>query len=406
MQRQLHRDLALSIHKIHQGKVSICPKIKNISYEDFSYIYTPYVAEVCRAISKDPSLKYDLTSIGNTIAIVTNGSRILGLGNIGPEAGHPVMEGKSLLFKILGGVDAYPLSINTTSYQDIVTFIQMIKPSISGVNLEDISQPDVFLAWQELQDIGIPVFHDDMEGTAIVIMAGIINAIRIVKKQLEKIRVVFIGGGSAGLGFAILWKDMGLPKENLTFIDRRGIISIHREDIKTNPVKTVIAQLSSQKQQRINEAIDGADILIGASSPGAIKPEYIEKMSDKPIIFALSNPIPEIFPEEAYKAGAFIVATGRSDFPNQLNNSLVFPGIFRGALSARATKITPRMKTETVYALVESINKPSTEKIVPRMNEKHVYYNIALKVAQAAIEDNVANIEYNKIVDDITTKLR
>ncbi len=403
MKKELHHDIALALHLAHNGKVEINSKLSDISFEDFAYLYTPYVAEVCRAIIDNPKLKYDLTSIGNTIAIITNGTRILGLGNIS-EAGHPVMEGKSLLFKILGGVDAYPLSINAPFYKDIVQFVKMLQPSISGVNLEDIKQPDAFLAWKELQNLSIPVFHDDMEGTAIVLMAGLINATRVVKKDLSSINVVFVGGGSAGLGFAMLWKDMDLPKDNITFIDRKGVISTNREDISNNPVKSLIASLSSGRGKSIIDAVQGADAIIGASSPGAIKPSYIKQMNDKPIVFAVSNPTPEIFPDEALKAGAFITATGRSDFPNQLNNSLVFPSIFRGTLSARATKITQNMKKAAVYALADSI-VPTKDRIIPRMDNKYIYQAVAIEVVKAAIKDNVANVDYEEALTDISKKL-
>ncbi|NOZ92112.1 MAG: NADP-dependent malic enzyme, partial [Dictyoglomi bacterium] len=366
MSNNIHRDLALGIHRAYKGKVSITPKIPHITYEDFAYLYTPYVADACRTIANDKSEKYNLTSVGNTIAIVTNGSRILGLGNIGPEAGHPVMEGKSLLFKVLGGVDAYPLSINAPSYKEIVAFVNALKPSVSGINLEDISQPDAFLAWQALQNIDIPVFHDDMEGTAIVLMAGLINASRVVGKTIEKMKVVFVGSGSAGLGFALLWSDMNLPTENIIFIDRKGVISLDRSDIRENPVKSQIANLSSGQGHTLDEVVDGADAIIGASSPGAIRLEHIKKMADKPIVFAVSNPVPEIYPEDAIKAGAYITATGRSDFSNQLNNSLVFPSLFRGTLSARANKITASMKKEAVYALADEVKKPRPDRIIPR----------------------------------------
>ncbi len=406
MSRDIHRDLALGIHRAYEGKVSITPKIPNITYEDFAYLYTPYVADACRAIAEEPDEKYNLTSVGNTIAIVTNGTRILGLGNIGPEAGHPVMEGKSLLFKVLGGVDAYPLSINALSYKDIVAFVKMLKPSVSGINLEDISQPDAFLAWESLQDIGIPVFHDDMEGTAIVLMAGLTNASRVVGKPIEQMKVVFVGSGSAGLGFALLWNDIGLPSKNITFTDRTGVISLDRPDIKDNPVKSQIARLSSGIGETLDDAVEGADVIIGASSPGAIKPEHIKKMSDKPIVFAVSNPVPEIYPNEALKSGAYITATGRSDFVNQLNNSLVFPSLFRGTLSAKASKITANMKKEAVYALADGVEKPRPDKIIPRMDEKHVYYHVAIRVAKVAIEDGVSEVEYKEALKDIATKLR
>ncbi len=406
MSNNIHRDLALGIHRAYKGKVSITPKIPHITYEDFAYLYTPYVADACRAIANDKSEKYSLTSVGNTIAIVTNGSRILGLGNIGPEAGHPVMEGKSLLFKVLGGVDAYPLSINAPSYKEIVAFVNALKPSVSGINLEDISQPDAFLAWQALQNIDIPVFHDDMEGTAIVLMAGLINASRVVGKPIEQMKVVFVGSGSAGLGFALLWSDMNLPTENIIFIDRKGVISLDRSDIRENPVKSQIANLSSGQGHTLDEVVDGADAIIGASSPGAIRLEHIKKMADKPIVFAVSNPVPEIYPEDAIKAGAYITATGRSDFSNQLNNSLVFPSLFRGTLSARANKITASMKKEAVYALADEVKKPRPDRIIPRMDEKHVYYHVAIRVAKIAVENGIAGVEYKDAVKDIAAKLR
>ena len=400
------KEWALALHSAHKGKVGIDVKIKNINYDDFAYLYTPYVAEVCRSIEKDPKQVYELTSKGNTIAIVSNGSRILGLGNIGPEAGHPVMEGKALLFKHLGGVDAYPLSVNAKDHREIEAFVKMIKPSVGGINLEDISQPDAFLAWQNLRDIDIPVFHDDMEGTAIVLMAGLINAARVVEKSLEKMKVVFVGAGSAALGFAILWKNMVLSPSNITFVDRKGVIKGERDDISTNPVKNYIATLSSGIGDSLDEIVDGSDAIIGASSPGAIKPTHIKKMADRPIVFAVSNPTPEIFPEEAKKAGAYITATGRSDFANQLNNSLVFPGLFRGILSSRAREITESIRKEAVYALADSVKKPTPSKIIPRMDEKEVYYQMALRVAKKAHDEGISGVEYRWARNDIASKLR
>lgn len=364
---------SIALHKKHHGKIEVNSKIDIHTKEDLALVYTPGVAEVCREIMRDPKSVYELTIKGNTVAVITDGSAVLGLGNIGPEAALPVMEGKAMLFKQYAGIDAFPLCLKTQDTQEILNIIRNITPVFGGINLEDIAAPRCFEIEEALQDIGIPVFHDDQHGTAIVLLAALKNAAKLAGKELTDLKIVINGGGAAGAAIAQLLLCVGhddrvcQPVKDIFICDSKGIVSRDRDDIRSNPMKVKLANITNREQRTggLEEAIRGTDVFIGVSVGGALKPELIPTMNEKPIIFAMANPTPEIMPDEAMKAGAFIVGTGRSDFPNQVNNVLAFPGIFRGALDARAPRITNTMKLAAAYALADYIKNPTVDNIMP-----------------------------------------
>lgn len=376
------KKLALQLHKKYRGKISIQPKILLKTRSDLSLAYTPGVAYPSVEIAKDKSKIYDYSSKSNLVAVVTNGTAVLGLGDIGPEASLPVMEGKCILFKIFGGVDAFPIAIISKDVDEIVNIVKKISPVFGGINLEDIKAPECFEIEKKLdKELDIPVFHDDQHGTAVVVLAALINALRIVKKEKRKVKVVIAGAGAAGIATTKLLLSYGF--ENIILCDTKGIIYEGREGL--NFAKQEISRITNKEMIKGNlaDAMKGADIFIGVSAPRIVTKQMVASMNKEAIVFAMSNPIPEIMPEEAKEGGAKIVATGRSDFPNQINNVLAFPGIFKGALSIRA-KITNNMKVAAAEALAKLVKKPSPEKIIPSVLDKGVADAVANAVVKAS----------------------
>ncbi|PIN86078.1 NAD-dependent malic enzyme [Candidatus Woesearchaeota archaeon CG10_big_fil_rev_8_21_14_0_10_44_13] len=371
---------SLEMHKQRKGKISVVNKFCPLhSKEDLSLAYTPGVAEPCKEIAKDKSKVYDYTAKGNLVAVVTDGTAVLGLGDIGPEAAMPVMEGKAVLFKEFGDVDAFPICLATKDVDKIVETVKLISPGFGGINLEDISAPRCFEVEERLKaEIDIPVFHDDQHGTAIVVLAGMLNALKIVKKKIESIKIVFNGAGSAGIAVAKLLRDSGA--KNITMCDTKGVIYKGRKEGMNKYKEEFVADTGART---LADAIKGADVFIGVSVAGAVTKDMVISMNKDAIIFAMANPVPEIMPNDAKAAGARIVATGRSDFPNQVNNVLAFPGVFRGALDARA-KITEKMKLAAAHALAGMVKTPSEEKIIPSPFDKDVAKNVAEAVKKAA----------------------
>jgi len=387
------REESLKKHYEWQGKIEVTAKASVNSSEDLALAYTPGVAEPCLKIAEKPEESYNLTRRHNLIAVVTDGSAVLGLGNIGPEAGMPVMEGKCVLFKEFADVDAFPICIRSNDVDEIVDTVYKISGSFGGINLEDISAPRCFLIEKKLKEIcDIPVFHDDQHGTAICVGAALINALRLAKKDIADIKCVINGAGAAGTAIGELLLKLGV--KNLIMCDRFGAIYEGQEglsdahkalSLKTNPEK-----LSGS----LKDVLSGADVFIGVSAPNLLCADDIKTMAEKPIVFAMANPTPEIMPDEAKQGGAFIVGTGRSDFPNQINNVLAFPGIFRGALDVRASDINDEMKLATVYALssLVSDDELNVEYILPKAFDKRIAPAVAKAVADAAIKSGVARI--------------
>jgi len=372
---------SISYHKEFGGKLAVVSKVEIENREDLSLAYTPGVSQVSKYVAEDVTRAWEVTGKGNAVAVVTDGSAVLGLGNIGAEAALPVMEGKAVLFKELGGVDAYPILIKTQDNQTIIDLVKNIAPGFGGINLEDIAAPNCFVIEEALQGIGIPVFHDDQWGTAIVVLAALQNALKVVDKNFTKVKVVVSGAGAAGMSISKLLLRRGVG--DLILVDSKGIIYDGREDM--NEYKREIADISNFNKLTgtIEDALVGADVFIGVSKGGIVDKTMIEKMNSKAIVFAMANPDPEIMPEEAKLGGAFIVGTGRSDFDNQINNLLAFPGIFKGALSVRATSITMEMKLAAVEAIAASVTKPTVNKIVPDPLDKSVTDRVAVAVADA-----------------------
>jgi malate dehydrogenase (oxaloacetate-decarboxylating) len=392
---------AMRLHPFYKGKVGVSLKCRVRTFQDFAIWYTPGVAAPCLEINKDPEKAYEMTNKGNFVAVVSDGTRVLGLGDIGPEAAMPVMEGKALLYKYLGGVDAFPICLREKDPDKIIYMVKALQPTFGGVNLEDISHPKCFHILDTLRaECEIPIWHDDQQGTACVTVAGLINALKIVNKKIGEVKVTVIGSGAAGIAIARLLMSAGVNPENMLAVDSKGILSKDRADretlqskfkekwdlcLKTNP---------KNKQGDMAEAIKGADVLVSvsASGPGVIKPEWIKTMAKDAIVFAEANPIPEIWPWEAKEAGARIVATGRSDFPNQVNNSLGFPGIFRGTLDVRAKTITDEMciAAANELAKVAEDHGINEEYIIPNMDQWEVFPREAVAVGRKAIEQGVA----------------
>lgn len=393
----------MRLHPFYRGKIQTVPKCPIRDLSDFSIWYTPGVAAPCRAIAKDPASVYDHTNKGNLIAIVTNGSRVLGLGNIGPQAGLPVMEGKALLFKYLGGVDAVPLCLDTDQPDDIIRTVRLIQPTFGGINLEDISQPACFQVLDALRSdprMTIPVFHDDQQGTATVVQAGLLNALKVVGREIGNVRITLIGMGAANVATLRLLLASGVTMDQIVATDSRGILHRERDDIKAvqdqYPDKWRVCQESNPDDRRggIAEALCDAHVLIAFARPGPdlIKPEWIQGMADDSIVFVCSNPVPEIWPWEAREAGARIVGTGRSDFANQLNNSLGFPAIFRGALDVAATTISDAMCLAAAREIAQIGEEQglSDNSIVPTMDHPEVYPREAVAVGMMAQEQGLA----------------
>jgi len=367
---------AIELHRKYKGKIEIKSKVPLKTRDDLSTAYTPGVAAVCEAIKKNPRVSWELTARANTVAIVTDGTAILGLGNIGPEAGMPVMEGKAVIFKEFAGVDAIPLCIDTQETEEIIKFVKYIAPSFGGVNLEDIAAPRCFEILDRLErELSIPVFHDDQDGTAIVTLAALINACRVTGKVIKDLSIVINGAGAAGISIARLLLAQGV--RDIVLVDSQGTIYDGRWNM--NKYKQQIAKQTNKKKIKgwKEEALKGADVFIGVSRSKQLNKAMISTMSPEPIIFPMANPEPEIFPDEAIRAGAAIVGTGRSDFPNQINNALVFPGIFRGLLDNRVKKVTTKMKLSAAVALAYTVKKPTKNKIVPNITEKSVVKAIA-----------------------------
>lgn len=383
------KEEAIKLHKKHLGKIEIVSKIDVTTEEQLSLVYTPGVADVCKAIVENPEQVDVLTSRGHMVAIVTDGTAVLGLGDIGPKAALPVMEGKALLFKKFANVDAFPLCLDTKNVDEIVGIIKALSPSFGGVNLEDISAPRCFEIEERLkQELDIPVFHDDQHGTAIVVLAALINAVKVVNKQHRSLKIVINGAGAAGIAIAKLLMQAGF--QDITLVSLEGVVS--KGERWMNSAQQEMAEVTNLKRVRgtLANAIHGSDVFIGVSGPGAMKPEHIQSMAKDPIVFAMANPIPEIYPEEALAAGAAIVGTGRSDYPNQVNNLLAFPGIFRGAMDVGAKDITTEMKLAAAYAIAEAVSEKDlkADHVIPSALDERVAKMVAKSVSVAAIQQN------------------
>ncbi|MBG9818588.1 NAD(P)-dependent malic enzyme [Bacillus safensis] len=402
------REEALHMHKENQGKLESKSKVQVKNAKDLSLAYSPGVAEPCKEIYDDTSKVYDYTMKGNMVAVVTDGSAVLGLGNIGAEASLPVMEGKAVLFKSFAGVDAFPIALATNDVDKIVETVKLLEPTFGGVNLEDIAAPNCFIIEERLKkETNIPVFHDDQHGTAIVTVAGLVNALKLSGKSMSSIKVVANGAGAAGIAIIKLLYHFGV--RDIIMCDTKGAIYEGRPN-GMNAVKNEVAKFTNQdrKEGSLEEVIEGADVFIGVSVAGALTKEMVGKMAKDPVIFAMANPNPEIMPEDAHAAGASVVGTGRSDFPNQVNNVLAFPGIFRGALDVRATHINEEMKIAAVEAIASLVSEEelSAEYVIPAPFDARVAPAVAKAVAKSAMETGVARIKVDpEAVAEKTRKL-
>jgi len=386
------REEALQLHATFKGKLSVNTKVPVRDARDLSLAYSPGVAEPCKEIFHDRNKVYDYTVKGNLVAVVSDGTAVLGLGNIGPEAAMPVMEGKAVLFKSFASVDAFPICLNTTDADKIVEMVKLLEPTFGGINLEDIAAPNCFYIEERLKkEMGIPVFHDDQHGTAIVTAAGLINALKIVKKNLHEIKVVVNGAGAAGIATTKLLLSMGVG--DIILCDTKGAIFEGRTN-GMNPMKDEIAKQTNKQniEGTLEEVIVGADVFIGVSAANVVSQAMVRSMNPDPIIFAMANPDPEILPALAKEAGARVIGTGRSDYPNQVNNVLAFPGIFRGALDVLATDINEEMKRAAVYAIAELVGHEelSEDYVIPKPFDSRVAPRVANAVAMAAVKSGVA----------------
>lgn len=384
---------SLKLHRQLKGKLEIHAKAPVTNKEELSLAYTPGVAQPCLEIQKDVSQSFELTNRWNTVAVVTDGTAVLGLGDIGPEAGMPVMEGKCVLFKAFGGVDAIPLCIRSKDVDDIVNTVTLLAGSFGGVNLEDISAPRCFEIEKKLKErCDIPIFHDDQHGTAVVTLAAMINALKVTGKKIEEISVVTSGAGAAGVAIIKLLMAMGL--KDVVMCDRHGAIYEGRDNLNAEKVEMAAISNRLMKKGSLEEVIKGADVFIGVSAPGTVTPAMVKSMAPNPILFPMANPTPEIMPDEALAAGAAVVGTGRSDFPNQINNVLAFPGIFRGALDVRARDINDDMKIAAAYAIANLVSEKelSAEYIIPAAFDPRVKDAVASAVAEAARKSGVAQL--------------
>ena len=385
-----YNKLALELHEKNKGKIEVISKLEVKCREDLSTAYTPGVAEPCRKIRDDKSEVYRYTAKGNLVAVVTDGTAVLGLGDIGPEAAMPVMEGKSILFKAFGGVDAFPICLDTKDTEEIIKTVRYLAPGFGGINLEDISAPRCFEIERRLkEELDIPVFHDDQHGTAIVVSAGIINALKVVGKKIGEVKTVINGAGSAGISICKLLLSIGM--KDIILVDKKGALAEGEEWM--NDAQKMMAQVTNPENKRgdLKDIMEGRDVFIGVSAPGIVTSQMVASMAQDPIVFAMANPTPEIMPDEAKEGGARIIATGRSDFPNQINNVLVFPGIFRGALDAKATDITEEMKIAAAYAIAGIIKEEelTEEYIIPGAFDERVAKVVAEAVKQKAVEQGV-----------------
>lgn len=403
------REKALKMHKENQGKLGVYPKVAVNNAKDLSLVYSPGVAEPCLDIHRNETKVYDYTMKGNLVAVVSDGTAVLGLGNIGPKAAMPVMEGKALLFKSFANVDAFPLCLDTTDPDKIIKVVKLLEPTFGGINLEDIAAPKCFEIEERLRKVcDIPVFHDDQHGTAIVTTAGLINALKLANKKVEDIRVVANGAGAAGVAIVKLLLHMGV--KDVILCDTKGIIYEDRL-VGMNKFKEEMARITNKEQKKgtLVDALVGADVFVGVSAPGVLTKDMIATMNENPIIFAMANPIPEIMPEEAKEAGALVVGTGRSDFPNQVNNALAFPGIFRGALDVHAKEINEEMKLAAVYAIAGLISEEElhVDYVIPDPFDRRVAAYVAAAVAKVAMETGVSrkNVSVEEIKQRLLTEL-
>ncbi len=398
---------AMRLHPFYRGKIEVIPKCRVRDFNDFAIWYTPGVAEPCKEIQKHPLKVYDYTNKWNTVAVVSDGTRVLGLGDIGPEASLPVIEGKSLLFKYLGGVDAYPICLDTKDPDEIIQAVKWLKPSFGGINLEDIAKPKCFYILEKLKkEMDIPVWHDDQQGTATVVTAGAINALKLVGKKIDTALVTMVGAGAANIAIARVLIAAGVKQKNIIMADSKGILHPSRKDLEKNkqhnPEKWSMCLKSNGEGRTgsVADALRDADMCIAASKPGPgiIQKEWVATMANDSIVFATANPVPEIWPWEAKEAGAHIIATGRSDFPNQINNSLGFPGIFRGALDVRAETITDEMCIAAAYELAKTAEDEGMddEHIVPTMDSWEVFPREAVAVGLQAISQGIARVKPSK----------
>lgn len=384
---------SLKLHEKNRGKIEVVSKVKVNTREDLSLAYTPGVAEPCRKIHENEENVYKYTSKGNIVAVVTDGTAVLGLGDIGPKAGLPVMEGKAILFKEFAGVDAFPICLDTKDVDEIVKTVKMIAPGLGGINLEDIGAPRCFEVEEKLKkELDIPVFHDDQHGTAIVVLAGIVNALKVVNKKIEDIKVVVNGAGAAGTAISMLLLSSGV--KNLIAVDKVGILYKGIENV--DDAKKELAKITNPENIKgtLADAMAGADVFIGVSAPGIVSQDMVRSMNKDSILFAMANPTPEIMPDEAKAAGARVVGTGRSDFPNQVNNVLAFPGIFRGALDVRAKEINEQMKLAAAYAIASMIKEEDLNEnnVIPNALDRTVAANVAEAIKKAARESGAARI--------------
>ncbi|MFW6014789.1 MAG: NAD(P)-dependent malic enzyme [Candidatus Nanoarchaeia archaeon] len=374
---------SLKLHKKHKGKIQVNSKVPLENQQDLSLAYTPGVAEACKRIEENPEEQYKYTVKGNMVGVVTDGSAVLGLGNIGAKASLPVMEGKCVLFKKFAKIDAFPIAIDTQDTEEFIQSVKNIAPGFGGINLEDISAPRCFEIEKRLKnDLEIPVFHDDQHGTAIVVLAGLINALKLTQRNEQSLRVVVNGAGAAGIAIVRLLLSYGV--EDITVLDSKGAIYKGRDGL--NPIKNEIAEFTNfeLKEGNLDEITKNKDVFIGVSKGEILTSSHIKSMARDPIIFALANPVPEIWPDEAKKAGVGVIATGRSDYPNQVNNVLAFPGIFRGALDARVRDITEKMKLKAAEALADSVRNPKPDKVIPGPFKKGVSKRVAEAVRSLA----------------------
>lgn len=397
------REEALHIHRINQGKLESKSKVPVRNAKDLSLAYSPGVAEPCKEIYDHPNKVFEYTMKGNTVAVVSDGTAVLGLGNIGPEAALPVMEGKAVLFKSFAGVDAFPICLNTSKVEEIIETVKRLQPSFGGVNLEDISGPRCFEIEERLKkETNIPIFHDDQHGTAIVTLAGLVNALKITGKSMSSIKVVVNGAGAAGIAIIKLLDRFGVKE--MILCDSKGAIYEGRSE-GMNDVKAEIAKFTNRdhKKGALEEVIQDMDVFIGVSVEGVLSKDMVKRMSEDPIIFAMANPVPEIMPEDAKDAGAKVIGTGRSDFPNQVNNVLAFPGIFRGALDVRATNINEDMKVAAVYAIADLIDEDELKDdyVIPAPFDPRVAPAVAASVAKTAMETGVArtNVDPEQVAE-------
>ncbi len=409
---------AMLLHPFYRGKIETTLKCTVRDFNDFAIWYTPGVAAPCRAIAQDPELAYEYTNKWNTVAVVSDGTRVLGLGDIGPKAGLPVMEGKALLYKYLGGVDGVPIMLDTKDPDAIINTVLMLQPGLGGVNLEDISQPKCFYILDTLREKAeIPVWHDDQQGTATVTLAALMNALKVVGKAKEEVSIAFIGSGASNVACSRLIFGWGVDPANCFMVDSKGILGMHRKDLEMRKAEYVdkwnLCQTTNAegRQGDIPAAMRGVDVVIGLSrsGPGVILPEWVASMAKDAIVFACANPVPEIWPWEAVEAGARIVATGRSDFPNQVNNSLGFPGIFRGTLDVRARTITDEMCYAAAQALADHVGDHLDEEhILPTMDDWEVFPREAAAVGMKAQEQGLARVQmgYDELLDSAMTTIK